>query len=124
MSSASTAHPAHPILASTLYDIYLASSTPATTTDTNTTHTEYEPPHKRRRLCTGLKVLDRDVLHGGLVYGEGGLVCLSVGAEGGGGAGGAGGGSSGGSGEKSGGVGEDVGEEVSVLCCAALHSVL
>jgi len=108
----STAPPAHPILASTLYDIHIASSIEGTG------RSDAEAPRKRRRLQTGFRALDREVLNGGLVYGEGGLVCLSVGAEEKGGGRGGGGSGGGRRVESRGEAGEDVGEEVGKLCCA------
>lgn len=63
MAPIALAPPAHPLLASTLHDIFIRDIP--------------HPPYKRRKLATGFKALDREVLDGGLDYGEGGLVCFS-----------------------------------------------
>lgn len=92
--------PAQPLLASTLFHLHKTRQD-----DNNVVHTslsEANPvPRKRRKLETGWKEIDSEVLRGGLDYGEGGFVCLSAGGSGGG----------------SGDDGEGLGDEVSVVCC-------
>jgi len=94
------AQPAQPLLASTLSNLHKARRD-----DNNDVHAllpENEPvPRKRRKLETGWKEVDGEVLRGGLDYGEGGIVCLSAG----------------GSGAGSGDDGEGLGDEVSVVWC-------
>jgi hypothetical protein len=87
--------PAQPILASTLYNIH--------------TRTFSRPPNKRRKLATGFKALDREVLNGGFEYGEGGIVCFSASEDGGKS-------TAGGGGANHGSMGEEVGD-VYEICC-------
>jgi hypothetical protein len=96
MPSATPIPPAHPILASTLHDIH--------------TRTLSRPPGKRRKLATGFKALDREVLVGGFDYGEGGLVCFSASEDGGKS-------KAGGGGANNGSMGEEVGGACEMCCC-------
>jgi len=69
------AQPAQPLLASTLFNLHNARNNHCGGTKDQTPPSA---PRKRRKLETGWKGIDRDVLQGGLDYGEGGIVCLSA----------------------------------------------
>lgn len=79
-AAAAPAPPAQPILASTLYSLHLTRRSNAINPIPidEIGNGESRPPRKRRKLATGFKKLDREVLEGGLEVGEGGVVCLSL----------------------------------------------
>lgn len=78
-----SAQPAHPLLASTLFDLHNAKLARHQSNATNQITTDERlPSRKWRKLETGWKSIDGEVLQGGLAYGEGGIVCLSAGGSG------------------------------------------
>ena len=64
-----TAAPAEPILASSIWSAQQLSEAASDVSD--------ERPAKRRRLLTGCASVD-DVLQDGLAYGDGGVCCMSA----------------------------------------------
>ena len=73
---AQPAQPAQPLLASTLFDLHNAKLARHQSDATNQIATDGGPSsRKRRKLETGWKSIDSEVLQGGLEYGEGGIVC-------------------------------------------------
>jgi len=105
------AQPAQPLLASTLFNLHKARQPdyyPGHATDQAPQSETQSTPRKRRKLETGWKAVDGEVLQGGLDYGEGGIVCLSAGGSGAGN----------GNGEDGGvaGLGDEVSVSVNVSC--------